>query len=375
MPPVKVSLRAVGRGVLNGRSGGGPRCFLHVPKSGGVSVYSALIHAFPPADISRKRYDTSMFCCGFTDFDALSKELREAFVIDEDEFAELAASKLASGHFSLSTLLRVTSPGMIATVVREPRARLLSLYAFWRLTPGLLEQWRPYDAAAHALRPLDEFLSEPGLAPSVDNAVCRAILHGHAAIPPLDFIAPDDVEALALEAIERLDELGFVGVLEHGRSTWLGLSKLFGVELSPFNENATGSSGIAGGLLPFREPISELTFDLLDARAAVDALIYRHALAAAGCDERRAERIRDTAFAAQLVRLGDIAGVSAARAAEHAGRLAELEAEITALQANLDAVTRERERYLAQVQAIVRSRSWRMTAPLRDLRHRISGIR
>lgn len=378
------------------------RCFLHVPKSGGTSVYEALRTARPDVSLSVKSNDASTFCYGFTAFDELRPEARETLLIEESELDSLSRSDIAFGHFSLPTLLKVAPPEAIATLLREPRTRLLSLYAWQRLTPGVFDMWDPYPPEVDAVRPLDEYLSEPRIAPEVDNAFCRMLLHGDPRIPALDFISPEDIEGLASDAIDRLDRLGFVGVLEREQTTWEGLSRFFGTTLKPARERVTGSTGVVADALPFQRPISDGTLELLEARTAADALIYIHALMAEGT-EAQARRISDSTFAAQLVRLGDIGGSSAASAQSLARRLQETESrlseEVSRLQTELgnlqeelgrrqEELSRRQEelaatqetvailqddlaRHRAWLEGIQGSMTWRLTRPLRAVKRRL----
>lgn len=192
-----------------------PLCFLHIPKSGGSSVHAALLAATPEGSLSAKRGDAAVTAFGELDRDA--RAARDAELV-EYELDPAPESGIVSGHFYLSTLLKVASHRSIATVLREPRARLLSLYAFWRLTPRD-DAWHPHKPHDHALRPLDEFLSEPLMAPAVDNVVCRMLLSGNhdRRIPPVDVISSKHVGNLASDGIHRLDQLGFVGVLNGDR--------------------------------------------------------------------------------------------------------------------------------------------------------------
>ena len=295
--------------------------------------------------------------------------------MQERDLDNLSPAAVVSGHFSLPTLLRVAPPESIATVLREPRARLLSVYASWRLSPEADEMWQPYRAAAHASRPLDQFLSEPLLAPSLDNVMCRMLLHGDPRIPALDFIGPRHIEELAADTVEWLDRLGFVGVLEHGQGTWDGLSRFFDITFVPSRVNV--SEAASSGLIPVREPISDRTLELLRARSAADALVYQHVLAAQ-TTEAEAKRLSDATFAAQLVRFGDVAGRSAATAALLSHRLTDAESHIASLERRVggreeelkargEVVRLEEElaRHRAWLGGIQGSVSWRMTTPLR----------
>lgn len=352
-----------------------PRCFLDVPQCGGASVHAALVAALPTATVWVKRMDTSTFCEGFSAFDELERERRETVLVEKRELDALARAGVVSGHFSLPTLLKVAPPEAIATVLREPRARLLSVYACWRLSPEANEMWHPYRATAHASRPLDQFLSEPLLAPSLDNVMCRMLLQGDPRIPALDFISPGHIEDLAADAVEWLDRLGFVGVLEHGQTTWDGLSRFFDITLVPTHLNVSESP--SSELIPVEEAISGRTLELFHARSAADALVYQHVLAAQTA-EAEAKRFSDATFAAQLVRFGDVAGPSAATAVLLSQRLTDAESQIAGLAERLGRREEERNargevvrleeelaRHRAWLGSVQGSVSWRITSPLR----------
>lgn len=149
---------------------GRPRCFLHIPKSGGLSICTALETALPPGALAPQRFDTSTFC-DFNDFELLRPEIRAMIATTPSMVRSLGQYRAVCGHFSLSTLSQITDRSFIATVLREPRTRLLSLYVYWRVS-GIDDLVAPYRATEHAQRPLSEFLSEPLLAPVVDNQIC-----------------------------------------------------------------------------------------------------------------------------------------------------------------------------------------------------------
>jgi hypothetical protein len=380
----------------DGQPASGPLCFLHVPKSGGVSVHSALERAVSAATVSPKRQDASLFCCGFREVGLLDPDVRMRIAVDADELDGLADFPFVSGHFSRSTLLRITEASSIATVLREPRARLLSQYAFWRLSRDLRVGWRAYPALEYAERPLDEFLSEPVVARATDNLVCRMLLDADPRIPELDFIRHDDLDTLVSEAIRALETLGFVGILELGDSMWRGLSGFFGVSLTPVHLNTTAAKRENSNALSVNAEISTRTLDLIEARTAVDAIIYRHALAAAGCSGSAAEDLCAAAFANELVRFGDVAGSSASESRELIATIRELRQRLAQRDDELDLSIEELERrdellrgtearlrsveeelrnhreWLDDIQA---SSSWRLTAPVRRAKHGLLRLR
>ncbi len=363
----------------------GPYCFMHVPKSGGVSVHAALERAFPPGSLSPKQQDTSVFCAGFTNFEQLPSRI--AIAHGEHEIASLGESRVVSGHFCLETLLRVAPPSSIATVLREPRARVLSLYAYWRLTPSLRDSWHCYKAIDHAQRPLEDFLAEPQIAQATDNQVCRMLLHGDRRIPLDEFVAANDIAGVAAAAIERLDTLGSVGVLEMGDAVWQGLSLQFGVALEPVRANVTGAAGTLAHALPAPIAITPKTIELLEQRTAADAILYQHELARSGVRRREIERMRDAALAEQLARFGDVAGQSAAAAVHRAGLVDQLQSATEELRSRLDErdrtiatlseayrqMTDELERARFWLDAIQGSTSWRSTVPLRAAKRSLVG--
>lgn len=283
-----------------------PRCFLHVPKAAGTSVHVALQEALGEQAVSPRRMDTSTLC-DFEDFDQLSADARRLVAVTADEVEELRGYTAVSGHFSAATLLEITEPAYIGTVLREPRARLISLYLFWR-TPGIFDGMHPYDRQAYALAPLSDFLSEPRLAPVVDNGICRMLAGGHPRIPPDSFIAERDVDTVAAAAIERLGTLGAVGIIELGEQAWAALSRLFGTELTPQTLNVTGESQPPIPAGAPSELIDPDTLALLGRRTAADAILYRSALLAAGQEAAAADRLIATAVARELVKAGDLLG-------------------------------------------------------------------
>lgn len=378
-----------------GRNEVAPKCFMHIPKSGGSSIHTALEAALPPKSLAPQLFDTSLFC-DFGDFHLLRPETRSRIVTNPEEVRSLGRYRVVSGHFSLPTLLQIADASSITTVLREPRARLLSLYMFWR-TSAVGELMAPYNADAHAQRPLWEFLSEPLLAPAIDNQVCRMLLHGDPRLPVSDFAVPSDIESIAADAIEQLDTFGFVGILDSGRNLWQGLARLFGVELRPVKLNLTGEYGDPTAKKAGEELLTHDALDLIEQRNAADLFVYDHALARAELDSQT-RRYRDAAYAHQLVRLGDLVGSSAARASEQAdlvtamraemekqeqshtqlteirGRMAMREQTIHVLNEMIGHRDTELEKLHYWLDALHASASWRLTTPLRTAKHAMRRI-
>jgi hypothetical protein len=235
--------------------------------------------------------------------------VRDLIAVDDEEVRSMRRYTAVSGHFSLTTLLRISTPSQIGTILREPRSRTLSLYLYWR-TAKIFDSVLPYKAQGHTFAPLDRFMTEPRVAPAIDNQVCRMLLHGDPRIPNDGFIAEDDVDGLAFDAIAALETLGFVGVLELGDKAWRGLAQLFGVHLEPRRINVTGDLGDPAPPTPGERLLTLDALHLVAQRNAADKIIYEHALSLA--DMRRRERLNlaESAFAKQLTRLQNFLDIS-----------------------------------------------------------------
>jgi hypothetical protein len=282
-----------------------PRCFMHIPKCAGMSFHAALGAALPPNSICPRRMDSSTFC-DFQDFDLLPPLTRALIAVNEDEIRSMREFPVVSGHFSLAALLRITDASSIGTILREPRARVLSLYMYWRI-PKIFDHVLPYDVGSYALESPVVFLSDTRLAPAIDNQICRMLLYGHPLVPSNAFIAEADICQVATDAIERLDKLGFVGgVLELGSSTWQGFGDLFGVEINPKTINVTAELGDSARLKSREASFTSNVRDLIERRSADDQILYNHVLKAAGIKGNESSHFADTAFEAQLSQTQDL---------------------------------------------------------------------
>jgi hypothetical protein len=82
------------------------------------------------------------------------------------------------GHYS-GQLLLDGGCASLALQVREPRARVLSLYRYWKSQPDeVLDQWGEWGRTAlvSARGSLSEFLRSPHIWPAADSAIARQLL-------------------------------------------------------------------------------------------------------------------------------------------------------------------------------------------------------
>lgn len=298
-----------------------PLCFMHVPKSAGTSVHTALDAAFPPGSVASPLSEPPVYgdASVFSDMSTLERlppEVRARLAIEDAQIAALAGKRVVSGHFSLSTLLRVTPASRIATILREPRARLLSAYMHMRLAP-VPNMWGSYGLELLRDQELSfqDWLLAPSVAKLLDNALCRIVFPDDPRLTNGEFADPRHAESLAEEVLDQLDRLGYVGILEVD-DVWDGMGKFFGTTLEPTRANVSGAGAVPDGALPIPPFDMKATLELMDQRSTADRLVYEELVARRCGDRGDARRTADAALATQLVNFGDMTGTSAAKLAE-----------------------------------------------------------
>ena len=217
-----------------------------MPKAAGSSLSDALrrsaldngLRIAPPA------MDRTLFG-PYADFDSLPPSTRHTIELDP---TRLADADVVLGHYSLASLRHGRDDADIVCVLREPRARLLSLYAFWQSwTAEQHAAWDPYDASRRAVtEPLSDFLRHPALSAQVDNVAARFLLTGDSRVPSDRMIDPADHEALSAAALNQLAGLGHVDTVEAGSDGWRRISAWVDVELVVGNQNVTPPGQVIG---------------------------------------------------------------------------------------------------------------------------------
>ena len=114
--------------------------YLHLPKAAGTSVRVVFGEEFSEDETAPWAFDPLVF---WPD-DVPAKLTRAVFLGDP---GELSAYRYLEGHWALSTIRQAFEDADIACILREPRARLLSHYSFWRSWDDeMFERWAPYAA-------------------------------------------------------------------------------------------------------------------------------------------------------------------------------------------------------------------------------------
>lgn len=276
------------------------RCgFLHIPKTAGTSVHRALVHAYGPSAISRFRFDDACFG-GFTEWDTLAPAVRTTvFHRGGPITADDRSSRVVSGHLSYRSITSLVDPDDVCTVLREPRARLLSHHLFWgALTDHETADLGSYRAHRSAVGGLQRFLSDPLVLHQTDNLQVRML--AGVDLDPTRPLTTAERHDLVESARRNLGTLGCTTFVE-APTFWHDVSSFIGADIPEWHENV---ADLAAGSLPFHgAQLDTEARELLAERTAADRVIYLEVVAdALGLDADAAGAFADGVFAEQAER-------------------------------------------------------------------------
>jgi hypothetical protein len=281
------------------RRGGKTLALLHIPKCAGTSIMDSIVLGAGPG-----RHVAGFDRCLFGDFqqfESIPKMMRSVIYLDKADLPPDAVTVM--GHFSFNTLRGRYPDADFAIFLREPMARLLSHWTYWRaLTWFSLRHWGAEWSARLKLArlPLEKFLSHPDIACQTDNIVTRMLVWPHRLIPEDAFIDPANDEALLAAAWENLEQFGFAGITERGSavyrefSDWLG----FRLELPTLNPARKMRRSRRTRL---NAELTPAAFNLLGERSRLDARLWK-ALAARKMCETDAANLQNHAFLQAVAR-------------------------------------------------------------------------
>lgn len=247
--------------------------FFHIPRSGGTTLHHMLTAAVGAERVSPVRHNNLWRCLA----------------------SDLALARLFCGHYDRDSLAVIPGPAVkVATVLREPRARLVSLYDYLRAHRSEAIAPANLDLAQAARKyGLGDFLQAAlEINPAaVDNACLRTFggwlpyrRWEQAAEPSApktlaDFGFP--IEALVRRAEDFLSDMAAVGILEQFEESAQAIFTAFGLG-SPLPVGALHSlESLNKGNETF-EPVRPLTITRLDAlrldeMTRYDSQLYDHA--------------------------------------------------------------------------------------------------
>ncbi len=243
--------------------------FLHLEKCGGTALMHCLAPAFHPLQIYPDDH----------------RDLPPNLMTRLPALRGVAPDKysLIWGHYDVPTLQRFAPAHLIFTLFREPKARVLSLYHFWRsVDPAAIDPELSFSVSlAHRLS-LEEFLAcdDPMLLDLIDNLYVRRLTGMYATGAAVDPVS----EASVAPAMAAMEALNFVGITERMEESLARLAANMGMaapEAKP-RANVTAENYRAAGKW-FRKmerpEISNAAAKWLERRTALDAVIYAKAVA------------------------------------------------------------------------------------------------
>jgi hypothetical protein len=274
------------------------RCgFLHVPKAAGSSIRSALTAAYPTASTSRYSYDHVLFG-HFDRYDTFAPGLRAITLLPDDQ-PDRTDVALIVGHFAVQTLTRFVEVGDIFTVLREPRARVLSHQLFWSTrTAAATERYGEYQVERTAVDGMKRFLTNPAGVHQYDNLHVRMLCGDD--LPTDRALSSAELADATSAASATLHALGAVTFVE-SPAFWPDVANFVGLTGDEPHENVTGSNDVP---VSFSGPQFDAeTLELLHLATVGDAALYREVVAThLGLDADNAQRHADGSFVAQVER-------------------------------------------------------------------------
>ena len=229
--------------------------FLHMPKTGGKTISAALRYKYPSETL-------------FLDstFEPLEK-------IEQVPWEKRRSARVVTGHLHYGVHEHIPQPCEYITVLREPIARVLSLYQFILGNP---KHWF-HDDLVRSEMDLEEFVRTAG-DPGVDNEQTRLLsgrgsgeLLGRGSDGRPRHREPTELDATDLELAKRnLERCLVVGVTESFDESFILIRRALGWKL-PMYETHNISRG------PRNRPASGETIELIRERNRLDLALYDHA--------------------------------------------------------------------------------------------------
>jgi hypothetical protein len=190
------------------------------------------------------------------------------------------AACMVWGHYDLPSLRRLdgSDPCFRMALFREPSARILSLYYFWRAN---VEEQTPAVRAAHDNGLLDFLRTEDArIRNYIDNLYVRR-LTGRYVQGAIDALRRDPQGSLEL-ALREVDSLNYVGLSERLQDSLARLGWLLGFEPPAHTPRVNIlARSERNPLLPYRptphEPITPAIEQELARLTALDRIVYEHA--------------------------------------------------------------------------------------------------
>lgn len=242
----------------------GPKVtFLHLEKTAGMAMTKVLTRQFHPLQVdadARRAFPPHVLT-------PLPPFLLE----------RVRRCSLVWGHYDVPALRRLGPGRFTVTLLRDPRARILSLYRYWRGQAALNLGWNGMNAAVCAAQrmQLAEFLAsdDPLLVDYIDNFYVRRLTGQYRSFCDTDPLRAAPARSLD-EALRALDEFDFVGISEDMNGSVARLGALLGFA-PPARVEPVNVTQAAMEPLPLDDP--EIAAQLARL-TALDQVVYDTAL-------------------------------------------------------------------------------------------------
>ena len=175
--------------------------FVHIPKTAGTTLHAILTSLFAASEVCPERFNA----------------------IGSYPAAELARFRLYSGHFDVTNAELIPGPRQLFTMLRDPVARLQSLYYFQKAhEPEIIDKDGLHLARlANACAP-EEFFALPEIRrhPAINNTMVRFLAGGwtmnrwEAAAPDAPEETVAELQVMAKAATANLSRFVAVGITE-----------------------------------------------------------------------------------------------------------------------------------------------------------------
>lgn len=170
--------------------------FMHIPKTGGTSLHNILVNQFERHQVCPERFNH----------------------LQRWTTSDLAKFRLFSGHFDMAGINLIPGDKRIIALFREPKARILSLYYFWRAhKESVVENGNLHGPRLARRLHLLEFLRHngDGIPGNIDNIISRTLLGKIFVGRNREYLYPkDEVFDRAMEAIQALACFGIMETFE-----------------------------------------------------------------------------------------------------------------------------------------------------------------
>lgn len=195
--------------------------FLHVPKCAGMSVKAQIGAQYSASDISPFAFEPNPSDVTEEYLDSVSENVRgHTFDGRNSDAAITALSRypVVMGHFHLDTLLGI-KPTRLVLILREPRARLLSHYTYWRSWGD--DEYASFGSniSPRLTRDLSflDFLVDPRFVGTVDNLAARMLLPRDmvTAYQALDPRLITEYWSALAPRLNRITDIGLTETIDH----------------------------------------------------------------------------------------------------------------------------------------------------------------